>query len=204
MVLQIHQVVVVVPNVFLWALKFLFTFKLLISCQNTTVVDQILFFQSPTYTQHMDVKSLTEIFRETLNPDLRNEAEKKLEVLSEMNGFGSLLLQVVMSNLLELYVRQSAVIYLKNMVCGCWVKKKRDISGCFRLIVQEEDKVMIRDKIVTATMMAPDIIMKQLAVCVLRIIKCDFPQRWSHLVGQVSVYLVTEDPSKWMGSLLCL
>ena len=78
----------------------------------------------------MDVKSLSELLKGTIDPTVRNEAEKKLAEVHKIIGFGPVLLQVpwsflvimmilnqvVMSNEVELPVRQAAVIYLKNMV----------------------------------------------------------------------------------------
>ena len=88
----------------------------------------------------MDVKSLSELLKGTIDPTVRNEAEKKLAEVHKIIGFGPVLLQVrgrlerpllsnftmlmmthlvlqvVMSAEVELPVRQAAVIYLKNMV----------------------------------------------------------------------------------------
>ena len=65
----------------------------------------------------MDLKSLSELLKGTLDPTHRNEAEKKLSEVHKIIGFGPVLLQVIMSTDVELPVRQAAVIYLKNMVC---------------------------------------------------------------------------------------
>ena len=64
----------------------------------------------------MDIKSLSELLKGTLDPNHRNEAEKKLTEVHKIIGFGPVLLQVIMSADVELPVRQAAVIYLKNMV----------------------------------------------------------------------------------------
>ena len=64
----------------------------------------------------MDIKSLSELLKGTLDPNHRNEAEKKLTEVHKIIGFGPVLLQVIMSSEVELPVRQAAVIYLKNMV----------------------------------------------------------------------------------------
>jgi hypothetical protein len=66
----------------------------------------------------MDIKSLSELLKGTIDPTVRNEAEKKLAEVHKIIGFGPVLLQVVMSSEVELPVRQAAVIYLKNMVRG--------------------------------------------------------------------------------------
>ena len=68
----------------------------------------------------MDIKSLSELLKGTLDPAHRNEAEKKLTEVHKIIGFGPVLLQVIMSTEVELPVRQAAVIYLKNMVSSHW------------------------------------------------------------------------------------
>ena len=71
---------------------------------------------NPHSSFRMDIKSLSELLKGTLDPSHRNEAEKKLTEVHKIIGFGPVLLQVIMSTEVELPVRQAAVIYLKNMV----------------------------------------------------------------------------------------
>ena len=109
----------------------------------------------------MDVKSLSELLKGTIDPTVRNEAEKKLAEVHKIIGFGPVLLQVllypplpchhdhpqnkvhsyflnsttnqlqvVMSNEVELPVRQAAVIYLKNMVS--FQSHSQDSSFCLK------------------------------------------------------------------------
>lgn len=93
----------------------------------------------------MDVKSLSELLKGTIDPTLRNEAEKKLAEVHKIIGFGPILLQVVMSNEVELPVRQAAVIYLKNMVSGSWVDREPDTPGApVPFSVHEQDRALIR------------------------------------------------------------
>ena len=42
----------------------------------------------------MDVKSLSELLKGTIDPTVRNEAEKKLAEVHKIIGFGPVLLQV--------------------------------------------------------------------------------------------------------------
>ena len=51
--------------------------------------------------------------------------------------------------------------------------------------VHEQDKAIVRENIVQAAVMAPDVIRIQLAVCINMIIKHDFPHRWSDVVQKV-------------------
>jgi len=165
----------------------------------------------------MDVKSLSELLKGTIDPTVRNEAEKKLAEVHKIIGFGPVLLQVVMSNDVELPVRQAAVIYLKNMVCtrtcedpkdevsGSWVNREAETPGApIPFSVHEQDRAVIRDNIVDAVVMAPDIIRIQLGVCVSQIVKHDFPERWPQIVDKVSLYLQNPDPAGWLGALLSL
>ena len=65
--------------------------------------------------------------------------------------------------------------------------------------IHEQDKDMIRDNIVQATVQAPEVIRIQLAVCVSIIIKHDFPHKWPRVVDQVNIYLQTPEPGSWLG-----
>ena len=60
---------------------------------------------------------------------MRNEAEKELTKLHKIIGFRPVLLQVIMSNEVELPTRRAAVIYLNNMVNGSWVNREPDTPG---------------------------------------------------------------------------
>jgi len=153
----------------------------------------------------MDIKTVTDLLKGTLDPNLRSEAEKELTKVHKIIGFGPVLLQVIMSSEVELPCRQAAVIYLKNMVSGSWVDREPDTPGqCCPFAVHEQDRALIRDNIVEAVVGAPDIIRIQLGVCVSQIVKHDFPGRWPQVVDKISINLQNPDPSGWLGSLLCL
>ena len=93
----------------------------------------------------MDVKSVTDLLKGTLDPNLRNEAEKELIKVHKIIGFGPVLIQVIMSGEVELPTRQAAVIYLKNMVSVSWVDREPDTPGQpIPFAVHEQDRVLIR------------------------------------------------------------
>ena len=93
----------------------------------------------------MDIKTVTDLLKGTLDPNLRSEAEKELTKVHKSIGFGPVLLQVIMSNEVELLTRQAAVIYLKNMVSGSWVDREPDTPGqCCPFAVHEQDRALIR------------------------------------------------------------
>jgi len=153
----------------------------------------------------MDNKQLAELLKGTIDPNLRNEAEKKLTELYKIIGFGPSVLQIVMSQELPTPVRQAAVIYLKNMVSSHWREREPDTPGApVPFSIHEQDKALIRDNIVDAVVLAPDIIRIQLGVCVSQIVKLDFPGRWPQVVDKISIYLANPEPSGWLGALLCL
>ena len=96
--------------------------------------------------RYMDVKLVIDLLTRTLEPSLRNEAERELAQVRLIPGFGPVLLQVILWEQVELACRQAAVIFLKNLVTGCWVDReagrKPDPLPVF--IVHEADKAIIR------------------------------------------------------------
>ncbi|XP_073245306.1 importin-7-like [Porites lutea] len=154
----------------------------------------------------MDIPQLATILSSTFDPNLREEAEKKLNEIHKVPGFLTLLLQVVMSNDVQIPVRQSGGIYLKNMVSQFW--KDRDpselIDGVQPYVIPEQDKVIIRENIVEAVIHAPELIRLQLTVCVSQILRHDFPDKWPGVIDKVNGYLTENSQATWMGALLTL
>ena len=92
-----------------------------------------------------------------------------------------------------------------SQVSGSWVNREAETPGApIPFSVHEQDRAVIRDNIVDAVVMAPDIIRIQLGVCVSQIVKHDFPERWPQIVDKVSLYLQNPDPTGWLGALLSL
>ncbi len=67
-----------------------------------------------------------------------------------------------------------------------------------------QDKALIRDNIVQATVEAPEVLRIQLALCVSMIIKHDFPGQWPQVVDKIYICLKTPEPAAWPGALACL
>ncbi|KAM0731269.1 Importin-7 [Formica fusca] len=124
-------------------------------------------------------------------------------LIHKIIGFAPTLLQVVMSNEVDVPVRQAGVIYLKNLITSNWADKEAD-SGPIEFSIHEQDRAMIRDAIVDAVVHAPEIIRVQLAVCISNIVKHDFPGRWTQIVDKITIYLQNPDASCWPGVLLAL
>ncbi|XP_026684664.1 importin-7-like [Diaphorina citri] len=124
--------------------------------------------------------------------------------LHKIIGFAPGLLQIVMMSEVDMPVRQAGVVYLKNLITNQWVEKEVDPGTPLAFSLHEQDKAMIRDAIVDAVVMAPEVIRVQLAVCVSNIVKHDFPGKWTQIVDKVSIYLQNPDATPWFGALLCL
>lgn len=110
-----------------------------------------------------------------------------------------------MQNDLEMPVRQSAAIYLKNFITKSWLE--RDIDGNVPQIefsIHEQDRAMVRECIVEAIIHAPEPIRLQIATCIFHIIKCDYPGRWPQIVPNIGRHLENSDYNGWSGALLCL
>lgn len=154
----------------------------------------------------MDIPHLTNILSSTFDPNLREEAEKTLNEIYKHPGFLSLLLQVVMSNDVQIPVRQSGVIYLKNMIVQYWKERDpselADTSAAF--VIVEQDKATIRENIVEAVIHAPELIRIQLTVCVSQILRHDFPDKWPGVINKVNGFLAENSQGTWMGALLTL
>lgn len=154
----------------------------------------------------MDIPQLATILASTFDPNLREEAEKKLNEIHKVPGFVSLLLQVVVSNDVQFTVRQSGGIYLKNMVSQYWKERDRPEhadSGAY-FVISAQDKSTIRENIVEAVIHAPELIRLQLTVCVSQILRHDFPDKWPGVVDKVNTFLAENSQATWMGALLTL
>nr|BAN20938.1 importin 7 [Riptortus pedestris] len=152
----------------------------------------------------MDTRKLSEIFRATIDPNQRQQAEEQLSQVQNIIGFAPSLLQLVMTTDIDMPVRQAGAIYLKNMITQNWAEKTVEPGAPPQFSLHEQDRSMIRDAIVDALVHAPELIQLQLAVCINTIVKNDFPGRWTQIVDKISIYLQTPEASGWSGALLCL
>uniref|UniRef100_A0A1A8FX38 Importin 7 n=1 Tax=Nothobranchius korthausae TaxID=1143690 RepID=A0A1A8FX38_9TELE len=148
--------------------------------------------------------ALIEALRGTMDPNLREAAERQLNEAYTHVTFMSTLLQITMSNDLDLPVRQAGVIYLKNKIIQHW--SDGDGSGTETLVnnIPEADRQFIRDNIVEAIIQSPDRIRVQLTTCIHHIIKHDYPARWTAIVDKIAFYLQSDNSLGWLGILLCL
>lgn len=154
----------------------------------------------------MDTNVIVDLLKRTLDPGVREAAEKEILKVQKIIGFCPALLQIVLNESFELPVRQSGAILLKNLICLHWSDKSydptKDPVAPFSL--HEQDRAVIRDNMVEAMVRATEVLRLQLAICVSTIIKADFPGRWSAIVEKVSLVLETPEPLHWPGALATL
>uniref|UniRef100_A0A8C2XQL8 Importin 7 n=1 Tax=Cyclopterus lumpus TaxID=8103 RepID=A0A8C2XQL8_CYCLU len=152
----------------------------------------------------MDPESLVEALRGTMDPILREAAERQLNEGHTQVNFVSTLLRVTMSDQLDLPVRQAGVIYLKNMITQHW--SDGDGSGTETPVnnIPDEDRLFIRDNIVEAIIHSPERIRVQLTTCIHHMIKHDYPGKWTTIVDKIGFYLQSDNSAGWLGILLCL
>ena len=140
----------------------------------------------------MNHNNLAVLLQQTLEKTTRENAEAELEKIKKIIGFCPGLLQVVMDPNIDQAVRQAGVIYFKNLVSTSWVVKEANETPVTPIPIEpmpfsvhEQDKALIRDSIVQAAVIAPEVIRIQLAVCICMIIKHDFPHRWPQVVQKI-------------------
>ena len=117
-------------------------------------------------------------------------------------GFSSILLQLVMSDQVNMPIRQAGVIYLKNMVSQFWYEEKTEKPAeTATFTLSEADKNTIRENLIEAVIHSPDPIRAQLIVCVRTITQNDFPDKWVAIVDKVHHFIQNNDVNSWYGAL---
>ncbi|XP_067902475.1 importin-7 isoform X2 [Heterodontus francisci] len=152
----------------------------------------------------MDPNKIIEALRGTMDPALREAAERQLNEANKAVTFVSTLLQITMSDQLDLPVRQAGVIYLKNTITQFWAEPEAASSDVPPFTIPEEDQQFIRDNIIEAIIQSPELIRVQLTTCIQQIIKHDYPGRWPAVVDKIGFYLQSDNSAYWLGILLCL
>jgi len=153
----------------------------------------------------MDVAKLVETLRSTLDPNQREQAEQQLTEVHKIIGFAPVLLQVVMSDAVDMPVRQAGVIYLKNMLTQYWIEREpENVTDNVPFNIHENDRAPIRDNIIEAIIHAPEPVRVQLCVCLNHMIKHDFPGRWPNVAEKMAFYIKADQPTTWMGALVSI
>ncbi|KAJ7344452.1 hypothetical protein JRQ81_000402 [Phrynocephalus forsythii] len=106
----------------------------------------------------MDPNTIIEALRGTMDSTLREAAERQLNEAHKSVNFVSTLLQITMSEQLDLPVRQAGVIYLKNMITQYWPDRETSPGDIPPYSIPEEDRHCIRENIVEAIIHSPELI----------------------------------------------
>lgn len=149
-----------------------------------------------------DDKKLVTLLESTLNPTLRKQAEEELTAIHNAVGFSTTLLQLVMSDQVQMPVRQAGAIYLKNLINQFWLERRVDKPNePMPYSLQDSDRNTIRDNLIEAVIHSPDPIRAQLIVCVRTISQQDFPEKWPGIIDKVHHFIQTNDINSWYGAL---
>jgi hypothetical protein len=109
--------------------------------------------QAVTYSN----EKLVNLLESTLNPTLRKQAEDELSAVHNAPGFSTTLLQLIMSDQIQMPVRQAGAIYLKNMINQFWPERKAEKPNeILPFSMHETDKQTIRDNLIEAVIHSPD------------------------------------------------
>lgn len=73
-------------------------------------------------------------------------------------GFTPTLLQIATQNDIDLPVRQAAAVYLKNEINSNWQDKDESAAVPIAYSIHEQDRAMVRDGIVEAIALTPELI----------------------------------------------
>lgn len=102
-------------------------------------------------------------------------------------------------------VRQATVVYLKNFINENWVEKDESSTTQLEFAIHEQDREIIRNRIVEDLILAPELVQVQLATCVYHILKADFPGRWPQIVTKIQAILMQSRAfDSCTGAILCL
>ena len=99
----------------------------------------------------------------------------------------------------ETVLRQAAVIRMKNVISYGW----RSIDGAEPKL-SEADKSVVRENLVEALVVAPQVVRTQLGLCLRAIAQEDFPHKWPSLLPTIAASLSLERPERLYGALYSL
>eukprot|EP00047_Mylnosiga_fluctuans_P003285 m.228397 g.228397 ORF g.228397 m.228397 type:complete len:1049 (+) comp11736_c0_seq1:40-3186(+) len=141
--------------------------------------------------------------RNTIAPEreVRDEAERILASAAGSHGFGSSLLQLVMSPEADPAVRQAGAVYFKNYVYRHWEKRESMRDTFF---VGEEEKLAIRGAMLDSMVHSPDLIRAQLALAFRRMVTEEYPTRDQEFCAKLLAFLQTQDIRAVSGGLLAV
>ncbi|KAL2330715.1 hypothetical protein Fmac_018296 [Flemingia macrophylla] len=138
-----------------------------------------------------DVPAMYSLLSNSMSADhrLRGPAEEALAQSESRPGFCSCLLEVITAKDLapQTDVRMMATVYFKNSVNRYW-RHRRDSSG-----ISNEEKMHLRQKLLTYLREENDQIALMLAVLISKIARIDYPKEWPDIFLILSQQLQSAD-----------
>ncbi|TPX33573.1 hypothetical protein SmJEL517_g03541 [Synchytrium microbalum] len=128
------------------------------------------------------------LFAASFSPDLTN-----------VDGFLSTLLQIIVSPESDATVRQAAAIYFKNQINGRW---GRDASE--GQLIGPHDTIVVKQNMLQSIVHAPHIIRLQLSTCLASMLGVDYPEKWPEYLPNVDTLLRSNVRETILGGLICL
>ncbi|KAI0979096.1 hypothetical protein GJ496_008386 [Pomphorhynchus laevis] len=142
------------------------------------------------------MKEIIDALQNTLDYKNQAEADKWLRQFSRKCGFPTSLLQICISDTIELPIREAAVIYLKHVIRRGW---QRNSEG-----MNESDRIYIQANILPALSCANYRISGQLVDCLRFIIPEEFPDNWLEMHNTVKQYIESDRADMILSGLMVL
>nr|CDS26443.1 importin 7 [Hymenolepis microstoma] len=153
----------------------------------------------------MDPQKIVQTLQASLQAEHREEAEKLLNEMQRMVGFGPTLLQIILEPSLNLSIRQSGGVFFKNMILKSWRYKINDeLDGQLFFVLDDSDKNNIRSVIVAAIVNSEIQLQSILKVALEKILRVDYPSRFPNFVDQLAGTLNSSEFREFHGALSCL
>eukprot|EP00040_Diaphanoeca_grandis_P011833 m.60631 g.60631 ORF g.60631 m.60631 type:complete len:1053 (+) comp22861_c0_seq3:103-3261(+) len=144
---------------------------------------------------------LLDAFKNSLNPDqeAREASETVLHQASQQNGFFVLMLQVITSNEIDVGIRLSAAVFLKNFAKRSWTLRTE--WGDEQYLIPEQDKQTGRTSILEAMTRSPEKVRKPLLEVARAMLDEDFPAKWGGFAEKLIAGLASQDTEVLTGSI---
>ncbi|CAJ0955968.1 unnamed protein product, partial [Mesorhabditis belari] len=153
----------------------------------------------------MNREQLLHALQATTSSTESKEAGNYLDGCTRVIGFPSELLKVVVDGSVPDTVRQAAVIYFKNTLLKHWEKDEEDTEKENNdFCIADQDKFFIRENIVDAVCVAPEMARIHLCTAVQTIVRLDYPDKWPNLVAKITQLLSATDANQWLGAFLVI
>lgn len=151
----------------------------------------------------MDPNALLQCFEATYNADqaIRQNAEAQLRKAQEHIGFLGICLDILSSTDVDFGTKQASALFFKNRICRYW--KKDSLSEQSGKVIDEDEKPIIRDRLLPTLVSLPLKLRKHLVPVLEKIVASDYPQYWPSLVDNALQLLYTQNLDAAYTGLLC-